>query len=53
MEEIAVTANIVSDAVDFSMFSLFLRADLVVKSVNSMVKDGTRVEIPEAPEQKE
>ena len=27
--------------------------DLVVKSVNSMVKDGTRVEIPEAPEQKE
>jgi len=27
--------------------------DIVVKSVNSMVKDGTRVEIPEAPEQKE
>ena len=33
MEEIAVTSNIVSEGVDFSMLSLFLRADLVVKSV--------------------
>ena len=33
MEEIAVTANLASEAVDFSMLSLFLRADLVVKSV--------------------
>ena len=27
--------------------------DLVVKSVHSMIKDGKRVEIPEAPEQEE
>jgi biopolymer transport protein TolQ len=33
MEEIAVTANLASEGVDFSMLSLFLRADLVVKSV--------------------
>lgn len=33
MEEIAVTANLASEALDFSMLSLFLRADLVVKSV--------------------
>ena len=33
MEEIAITANLASEAVDFSMISLFLRADLVVKSV--------------------
>ena len=33
MEEIAVAANLASESVDFSMFSLFLRADLVVKSV--------------------
>jgi biopolymer transport protein TolQ len=33
MEEIAITANLASDVVDFSMLSLFLRADLVVKSV--------------------
>ena len=33
MEEIAITANLTSEVVDFSMLSLFLRADLVVKSV--------------------
>ena len=33
MEEIAVTANLTSESLDFSMLSLFLRADLVVKSV--------------------
>jgi biopolymer transport protein TolQ len=33
MEEITVVSNIASEALDFSMFSLFLRADLVVKSV--------------------
>ena len=33
MEEIAVTANLTSEVIDFSMLSLFLRADLVVKSV--------------------
>ena len=33
MDEIAITANIASEAVDFSMLSLFLRADFVVKSV--------------------
>ena len=33
MEEIAITANLASEAIDFSMLSLFLRADLVVKSV--------------------
>jgi biopolymer transport protein TolQ len=32
MEEVAITANL-AEAVDFSLFSLFLRADLVVKSV--------------------
>ena len=33
MEEIAITANIASEAVDFSIISLFLRADFIVKSV--------------------
>ena len=33
MEEIAVAGNIASQAIDFSMFALFLRADFVVKSV--------------------
>ena len=33
MEEIAIKANLASGAIDFSLLSLFLRADLVVKSV--------------------
>ena len=33
MEEVAITASLASEALDFSLFSLFLRADLVVKSV--------------------
>ncbi len=33
MEEVIATGNITSEAIDFSLFSLFLRADLVVKSV--------------------
>ena len=33
MEEVAITASLASDALDFSIFSLFLRADFVVKSV--------------------
>ena len=33
MEEVAITANLASNALDFSVFSLFLRADFVVKSV--------------------
>ena len=33
MEEIAIKASLASEAIDFSLFSLFLRADLVVKSV--------------------
>ena len=33
MEEIAVAGNIASQAIDFSMFAFFLRADFVVKSV--------------------
>ena len=33
MEEIAINANLASEAIDFSLFSLFIRADLVVKSV--------------------
>jgi len=33
MEEITIASNLASEGVDFSMFSLFLRADLVVKSV--------------------
>ena len=33
MEEIAISSNALNEAVDFSMISLFLRADLVVKSV--------------------
>ena len=33
MEEILVSGNLASSSVDFSLISLFLRADLVVKSV--------------------
>ena len=33
MDEIAINTNLAVEAIDFSMFSLFLRADLVVKSV--------------------
>ena len=33
MEEVAINANLASEAIDFSLFSLFIRADLVVKSV--------------------
>ncbi len=33
MEEIAIAGSVVSESVDFSMLSLFLRADFVVKSV--------------------
>ncbi len=33
MEEITIASNLASESVDFSLFSLFLRADLVVKSV--------------------
>ena len=33
MEEIGISANLAKDAIDFSLFSLFLRADIIVKSV--------------------
>ena len=33
MEEIAISANLASEAIDFSLISLFLRADFIVKSV--------------------
>ena len=33
MEEILVAGSIAAESVDFSMLSLFLRADFVVKSV--------------------
>ena len=33
MEEVAISSSIAAEGIDFSMFSLFLRADLVVKSV--------------------
>jgi biopolymer transport protein TolQ len=33
MEEIEIASNIASGSLDFSLFSLFLRADIVVKSV--------------------
>ena len=33
MEEIAITSNIPSEVIDFSLLSLFFRADLIVKSV--------------------
>ena len=33
MEELTINANLASQAIDFSLLSLFLRADLVVKSV--------------------
>ena len=33
MEEITVASSIAAESVDFSMLSLFLRADFVVKSV--------------------
>ena len=31
MDELTITSDLVSGGVDFSLFSLFLRADLVVK----------------------
>ena len=33
MEELTINANLASQAIDFSLFSLFLRADFIVKSV--------------------
>ena len=33
MDEIAINTNLAIETIDFSMLSLFLRADLVVKSV--------------------
>jgi len=33
MEEVAISGNLASNAIDFSLLALFLRADLVVKSV--------------------
>ena len=33
MEEVTIATNLASESVDFSMLSLFLRADFVVKSV--------------------
>ena len=33
MEEVAISGNLESNAIDFSLLALFLRADLVVKSV--------------------
>ena len=33
MDEITIASNIASESIDFSLFSLFLRADLIVKSV--------------------
>ena len=33
MDEITIASSIAADSIDFSMLSLFLRADFVVKSV--------------------
>ena len=33
MEEVALASNLANEAIDFSMFSLFMRADIIVKSV--------------------
>ena len=33
MEELVISGNLTAGVIDFSLFSLFLRADLVVKSV--------------------
>ena len=33
MKEVTISANLAAQSIDFSLFSLFLRADLVVKSV--------------------
>ena len=33
MEEVTISGNLASNAIDFSLLALFLRADLVVKSV--------------------
>ena len=33
MEEVTITGSVAAESIDFSMLSLFLRADLVVKSV--------------------
>ena len=37
MEDINVINNVISESSDFSMLSLFLQADYVVKSVNSNI----------------
>ena len=33
MEEVAISSSIAAEGIDFSLLSLFLRADIVVKSV--------------------
>ena len=33
MEELLISGNLTAEAIDFSLLSLFLRADFVVKSV--------------------
>jgi biopolymer transport protein TolQ len=33
MEELTIASNLTSESIDFSLFSLFIRADIVVKSV--------------------
>ena len=33
MEEVALASNLANEVIDFSMFSLFMRADIIVKSV--------------------
>ena len=33
MEEVTLASNLANEAIDFSMFSLFIRADIIVKSV--------------------
>ena len=33
MEEVAISSGIGTEVIDFSLFSLFLRADMIVKSV--------------------
>ena len=33
MEELAISGNLTAEAIDFSLLSLFLRADYVVKTV--------------------
>ena len=38
MEEVSTVNNIASENIDFSMFALFMSADLVVKSVIIILK---------------